>query len=66
MAIRTVVTRGYGTFGTIPEVVTRGYTAGAPAPPTGPPTKYATDSITAGSGLSNVKAGGATSKVDLN
>ena len=28
MAIRTIVTRGYGSFGTIGEVVTRGYTPG--------------------------------------
>lgn len=29
MSIATVVTRGYGTFGTIADVVTRGYTIGA-------------------------------------
>lgn len=29
MAIATIVTRGYGSFGTIAEVVTRGYDIGA-------------------------------------
>ena len=31
MSIATVVTRGFGTFGTIPFVVTRGYSIGAAA-----------------------------------
>ena len=31
MSIRTVVTRGYGSFGSIAEVVTRGYSIGAAA-----------------------------------
>ena len=35
MSIATVVTRGFGTFGTASEVVTRGYAIGAgPTPPT--------------------------------
>lgn len=44
MAIRTVVTRGYGngTFdGTIALVVTRGYAIGVPAPPVIPPARGA-------------------------
>lgn len=44
MAIRTVVTRGYGngTFdGTIAFVVTRGYAIGVPAPPVIPPARGA-------------------------
>ena len=32
MSIATVVTRGYGSFGTIPLVVTGGYSQGASAP----------------------------------
>ena len=38
MSIATVVTRGYGTFGTIPFVVTRGYSIGEAAISIGPVT----------------------------
>jgi len=38
MSIATVVTRGYGTFGTIPFVVTRGYSIGPELVAVGPVT----------------------------
>lgn len=40
MSIATVVTRGYGTFGSIPQVVTRGYFVAIAPPAPKPGRKY--------------------------
>ena len=48
MAIETVVTRGYGTFGSVNLVVTRGYAVGVAAP-----AKYPSNATIESDGLSS-------------
>jgi hypothetical protein len=63
MAISAIVVRGYGSFGSVNLVVTRGYTSGAPpAIPLRP--RSMRSSLRSGSALNGIRAGRATSEVE--
>jgi hypothetical protein len=58
MAIGPVVTRGYGTFGSVNLVVTRGYAVGVAAP-----AKYPGDTTISGGYTSTITSSGFTSTI---